>query len=269
MANPINIDAKLSEYKVLLNTYAEVHQSYMDLLFSRDTKRFAKVPLFKGMGAIMGSTSSSNHFTLDSCEQDCKNKVVATNEGETCHFANFSAKDKTCKLYNKIVPILQSNKIGLNLQYDADNTLLAKEENANDRESFYRDALLIIQNQLTLISRDIYSQLSRGGNENEIKLHKDSLAKKMQELDKYKEEQRELERMRVKETSSQHFITQAGANYLLYLIIVLLLIAMYVQTIGFSIFTLIVICIFIMVYVSFYHGLWIIVLSFLYYYFYV
>jgi len=260
MANPINIDAKLSEYKVLLNTYAEVHQSYMELLFSRDTTRFAKAPLFKGMGAILGSTSSSSQFTLDSCEQDCKNKAVATNAAERCQFANFSTKDKTCKLYNTIDP---------NLQYDADNVLLAKKENANDRESFYRDTLLKIQNKLKLLSNDIYSQLSSGGNENEMKLHKDSLTQKMQELEKYKKEQQELERMRVKETSSQHFITQAGANYLLYIIIILLLIAAYVQTIGFSIFTLIVICIFIMVYVSFYHALWIIMLSLLYYYFYV
>lgn len=260
MTNPVNIDAKLSEYKVLLNTYAEVHQSYMDLLFSRDTKRFAHVPLFKGVGSVLPNTSSSNQFTLDSCEQDCKNKAVATNSASSCQFANFSAKDKTCKLYKTIDP---------NLQYDTDNTLLAKKENANDRESFYRDTLLKIQGKLSELSRDIYGELSRGGNENEMKLHKVSLANKMKELDKYKEEQRELERMRVKETSSQQFITQAGANYLLYVVIVLLLIAAYVQTIGFSIFTLIVICIFIMVYVSFYHGLWIIMLSLLYYYFYV
>jgi Flp pilus assembly protein TadB len=91
----------------------------------------------------------------------------------------------------------------------------------------------------------------------------------MQELEKYKKEQQELERMRIKETSSQQSITQAAANYLLYIVIVLILIAAYVQTIGFSIFTLIVLCIFLMVYVSFYHGLWIIMLSLLYYYFYV
>lgn len=260
MTKPINIDAKLSEYKALLNAYAEVHQSYMELLFSRDTTQFAQVPLFKGNGSVLRSASSSNQFTIESCEQDCKNKAVATNAASSCKFANFSAKDKTCKLYNTIDP---------NLQYDADNVLLAKKEDANDRETFYRDTLLKIQAKLSGLSREIYRDLSSAGNDNEMKMHKDSLVKKMQELDNYKKEQQELERMRTKEISSQHSITQASANYLLYVIVVLLLIAAYVQTIGFSIFTLIMICIFIMVYVSFYHGLWIIMLSLLYYYFYV